>query len=51
MDKNTNKNTNKNAEKNAQKGMNRTEFAQEYSIDTSKAEKSNKTSKIGRAHV
>ena len=40
MDKNTNKN--KNADKNAQKGMNRTEFAQEYSIDTGKANKMNK---------
>ena len=30
MDKNNSK-TNKNAEKNVQKGMNRTEFAQEYS--------------------
>lgn len=37
MDKNNK--TNKNAEKNNQKGMNRTEFAQEYSIDTKKTEK------------
>ena len=44
MDKNTNKN--KNADKNAQKGMNRTEFAQEYSIDTGKANKMNKNNKM-----
>lgn len=37
MDKNNNK-TNK-TEKNNQKGMNRTEFAQEYSIDTGKNER------------
>ena len=43
------KNTNKNAEKNTQKGMNRTEFAQEYSIDTSKkTNKTNKTEKGAR---
>ncbi len=41
MDKNTSK-PNKNADKNAQKGMNRTEFAQEYSLDTGKANKTNK---------
>ena len=40
MDKNTNK-TNKNMDKNA-KGMNRTEFAQEYSLDTGKTNKTNK---------
>ena len=40
MDKNTNK-TNKNADKNT-KGMNRTEFAQEYSLDTGKTNKTNK---------
>lgn len=37
MDKNNNK-TNK-TEKNNQKGMNRTEFAQEYSIDTGKTKR------------
>ena len=40
MDKN-NKANNK-TEKNNQKGMNRTEFAQEYSIDTGKTNKTNK---------
>ena len=44
MDKNTNK-TNKATEKTMQKGMNRTEFAQEYSLDTGKANKTNKTTK------
>ncbi len=40
------KNSNKNMDKNTQKGMNRTEFAQEYSIDTSKrTNKTNKTEK------
>ena len=38
MEKNTNKNT--------QKGMNRTEFAQVYSLDTSK--KTNKTNKTDK---
>lgn len=46
MDKNNNK-TNK-TEKDNQKGMNRTEFAQEYSIDTGKNEKTNKTNKTTR---
>ena len=46
MDKNNNK-TNK-TEKNNQKGMNRTEFAQEYSIDTGKNEKTNKTNKTNK---
>lgn len=50
MDKNTNKNASKNTEKNAQKGMNRTEFAQEYSIDTGKTEKTNKTSKTNKTN-
>lgn len=49
MDKNNNK-TNKNAEKNNQKGMNRTEFAQEYSIDTGKADKTNKTNKNNKTN-
>lgn len=39
------KNTNKNANKNTNKAMNRTEFAQEYSIDTGKTEKTNKANK------
>ena len=43
MDKNTNKN--KNVDKSTQKGMNRTEFAQEYSIDTGKTNKANKNNK------
>ncbi|GCB30050.1 hypothetical protein [Anaerotignum faecicola] len=46
MDKNNNK-TNK-TEKNNQKGMNRTEFAQEYSIDTGKNEKTIKPIKQTR---
>ncbi|MDO4531723.1 MAG: hypothetical protein Q4C06_07065 [Bacillota bacterium] len=33
------KNTNKNMNKNGQQGMSRTEFAQEYSIDSGKAGK------------
>ena len=37
MEKNKNKTTNKNMQKN----MNRTEFAQEYSLDTGKANKNN----------
>lgn len=53
MDKNMNKNTNKSAskstekstEKNAQGGMNRTEFAEEYSVDTNKKANCNKQSK------
>lgn len=48
MDKNNK--TNKNAEKNNQKGMNRTEFAQEYSIDTGKADKTNKTNKNNKTN-
>lgn len=44
MDKNTGK-PNQNAKKEAQKGMNRTEFAQEYSIDTGKTEKTKKAEK------
>lgn len=48
MDKNNNK-TNK-TEKNNQKGMNRTEFAQEYSIDTGKNEKTNKTNKTHKTN-
>lgn len=47
MDKNTNQASNK-AEKSNQKGMNRTEFAQEYSIDTGKADKTNKTNKTNK---
>ena len=43
MDKNTQKSTNKNVDKCTQKGMNRTEFAQEYNLDTGK----NKTQKNG----
>ena len=39
MDMDKNKNANKNTNKNAQKGMNRTEFAQEYSLDTGKTNK------------
>ena len=39
MEKNTNKSTNKNMNKSGQQGMNRTEFAQEYSIDSGKAGK------------
>ena len=49
MDKNTN-NTNTKTEKNNQKGMNRTEFAQEYSIDTGKNDKTNKTNKNNKTN-
>ena len=48
MDKNTNKN--KNVDKSAQKGMNRTEFAQEYSIDAGKANKANKNNKTNKCN-
>ena len=43
MEKNMSKN--KGAEKNMQKGMNRTEFAQEYSLDTGKSNKKDKNNK------
>ena len=43
MDKNMNK-ANKGAGKTAQKGVSRTEFAQEYSLDTGKANKTGKNS-------
>lgn len=45
-----NNHTNGKAEKNAQKGMNRTEFAQEYSIDTGKKEQAKKTNKNGKTN-
>ena len=50
MDKKTNKSTEK-----TQKGMNRTEFAQEYSIETgsqsnSKCDKNNKTNKTNKTN-
>lgn len=48
MDKNNK--TNKNMDKNNQKGMNRTEFAQEYSIDTGKAEQTGKTNKNNKTN-
>lgn len=45
MDKNTNMNkTNKSTEKSTQKNMNRTEFAEEYSVDTNKKANCNKQS-------
>ena len=43
MERNMSKN--KGMEKNVQKGMNRTEFAQEYSLDTGKANKKDKNNK------
>ena len=49
MDKNNNKANNK-TEKNNQKGMNRTEFAQEYSIDTGKNDKTNKNNKNNKTN-
>ena len=48
MDKNMNK-TNKNADKN-NKGMNRTEFAQEYSLDAGKTNKTNKNNKTNKCN-
>ncbi|MDD4842812.1 MAG: hypothetical protein PHU31_00555 [Anaerotignum sp.] len=52
MDKKTNNNTNNNTQ-GAQKNVNRTEFAQEYSIDTGsqsarKCDKTNKTNKTNK---
>lgn len=49
MDKNSNQASNK-AEKSNQKGMNRTEFAQEYSLDTGKADKANKVNKTNKTN-
>ena len=46
MNRNADKNTNKNVNKDAQKGMNRTEFAQEYSLDTGKTNKNANTPAI-----